>query len=252
MLKCLKEHRIFLTLTYNYLQPMSRGFRPLYTTIKNTLYYAKKPANFRWNLIRKLTKNSVNLQLTSLQTYRVPLWFTKLGGNCKIKMMKKNKKTIIIRNPKKSEFSKICRLVNQAEKPYQKIMPDYKPFKVENFEIMQKKTKRSFLIIELNKKIAGFAAWKIKNRKICWISILHIDPQKQKMGLGTKLLQEIEKIARKKNCDFCMLELFPQANWAKNFYLKNNYKILPKKDYRKRIFKGILSPTAKTLVMIKK
>lgn len=166
-------------------------------------------------------------------------------------MKNQTKKSIIIRKPKRKEFLKICRLLNRAEKPYQKIMPDYELFKVKDFERMQRKTKRSFLVIELNKKIAGFAAWKIKNKKICWLSILHIDPNKQRTGLGTRLLQEIEKIAEKKNCDFSMLELFPQAHWAKNFYLKNNYKILPKKDYGKRIFKGILSPKAITLVMIK-
>jgi len=169
-----------------------------------------------------------------------------------IKAMKnQTKKSIIIRKPKRKEFLKICRLLNRTEKPYQKIVPDYEAFKVTDFERMLRKTKRSFLVIELDKKIAGFAAWKIKNKKICWLSILHIDPRKQKMGLGTKLLQEIEKIAKKKNCIFTMLELFPQANWAKSFYLKNNYKILSKKDYGKRIFKGILSPKTKTLVMIK-
>ena len=167
-------------------------------------------------------------------------------------MKNQTKKSIIIRKPKRKEFLKICRLLNRAEKPYQKIVPDYEAFKVTDFERMLRKTKRSFLIIELDKKISGFAAWKIKNKKICWLSILHIDPQKQKMGLGTKLLQEIEKIAKKKNCIFTMLELFPQADWAKSFYLKNDYKILSKKDYGKRIFKDILSPKSKTLVMIKK
>jgi len=166
-------------------------------------------------------------------------------------MKNQTKKTIIIRKPKRNEFLKICRLLNRAEKPYQKIMPDYEPFKVTDFNRMLRKTKRSFLVIELNKKIAGFAAWKIKNKKICWLSILHIDPNKQRTGLGTRLLQEIEKIASKNNCIFTMLELFPQTNWAKSFYLKNNYKILLKKDYGKRIFKDILSPKTKTLVMIK-
>lgn len=166
-------------------------------------------------------------------------------------MKNQRKKSIIIRKPKRGEFLKICRLLNRADRPYQKIIPDYEPFTVKDLEHMQKKTKRSFLVIKLNKKIAGFAAWKIKNKKICWFSILHIDPNKQRVGLGTRLLREIEKIASKNKCIFTILELFPQANWAKNFYLKNNYKILPKKDYGKRIFKGILSPKAITLVMIK-
>lgn len=160
-------------------------------------------------------------------------------------------KSIIIKNPKKSEFLKICRVLNRADRPYQKIIPDYESFTVKDLNHMKKKYKRSFLIIEYNKKIVGFAAWSVKNQKICWISLIHINPKQQKLGLGTKLLEEIEKIAKRKSCIYSMLELFPKAHWAKKFYLKNDYKILLKKDYKKRIFKNVLSSKAKTLVMIK-
>jgi len=166
--------------------------------------------------------------------------------------MKKKNNLVIIRVPKKGEFLKICRLLNRADKPYQELIPDYESFVVRDFERMKKKFKRFFLVVEFKKKVVGFGAWSIKNRKICWISLLHIDPEKQRLGLGTRLLKAIEKKAKKKNCDFSMVEIFPKANWAKSFYSKNKYKILSKKDYKKRIFSNILSPQTKTIVMIKK
>ena len=163
-----------------------------------------------------------------------------------------DKKSITIRKPKRNEFLKMCRLLNRADAPYQKIIPDYEKFTVDDLKHTKENSKRSFLIIEYNKKIVGLAVWSIKNKKICWLSILHIEPKKQKLSLGTKLLREIEKISQKKGCIYFMLELFPEAKWAKNFYLKNNYKTLSKKEYKKKIFKNILSLKAKTLVMIKK
>jgi len=158
----------------------------------------------------------------------------------------------IIRIPKINEFSKICRLLNHADLPYKKFIPDYEPFTVDDLRYMKNKSKKSFLVIDYCKKLSGLAVWSIKNQKICWLSILHIDPSKQKLGLGTTLLNKIEKIAQKRNCVYCMLELFPQAYWAKKFYFKNHYHILPKKQYKKKIFEDILSTKTKTLVMIKK
>ncbi len=171
-----------------------------------------------------------------------------------MRMMKRiiDKNSITIRKPKKNEFLKMCRLLNRADAPYQKIIPDYEKFTVDDLRHMKEKSKRSFLIIEYSKKIVGLAVWSIKNKKICWLSILHIEPKKQKLGFGTKLLKEIERIGQKEGCIYFMLELFPKAKWAKSFYLKNNYKTLPKKEYKKKIFKNILSRKAKTLVMIKK
>lgn len=162
------------------------------------------------------------------------------------------KENIITRTPKRNEYLKICRLLNRADKPYKEFIPDYKPFIVKDLEYMQNKSKKIFTVIELNKKISGIGIWSIKNEKICWISLFHIDPKKQRVGLGACLLRAIEQIAKDKKCLLVMGEIFPEAQWAKNFYLKNKYTILSKKEYKKPIFKNILSLKAKTLVIIKK
>ncbi|MBU3922751.1 GNAT family N-acetyltransferase, partial [Patescibacteria group bacterium] len=149
----------------------------------------------------------------------------------------------------KKDFLKMCRVLNEAEKVYKDIDPYYEKFTTK--DLLEMNSKKNILIIEINKKILGLGIWSIKNKKICWISILHIKPNNQKTGLGSKLIKEIEKRAIKNECKLIMLEIFPKANWAKNFYLKNDYKILLKKEYNKKIFKNLLSLKAKTTVMIK-
>ncbi|TRZ77226.1 GNAT family N-acetyltransferase [bacterium] len=162
------------------------------------------------------------------------------------------RENLIARVPKKNEYLKICRLLNRADKPYKKFIQNYEPFTVKDLEHMQSKSKKIFTVIELDSKIAGIGIWSIKNKKICWISLFHINPEKQRMGLGMFLLEAIEQLAKDKKCSLIMGEVFPEAQWAKNFYLKNGYTILPKKEYAKSVFKGLLSLKALTLVIIKK
>ena len=61
----------------------------------------------------------------------------------------------------------------------------------------------------------------------CWnvmyIDVLWIDEAHRKQGLGTKLLQEIERIAIEKNCTLIHLDTFDFQ--AKDFYVKQGYEI---------------------------
>lgn len=61
---------------------------------------------------------------------------------------------------------------------------------------------------------------------VCWnwleINILWIDEQHRRQGLGKKLLDEAERIARSKNCTFIKLNTF--SFQAPEFYKKNGYK----------------------------
>lgn len=162
------------------------------------------------------------------------------------------KKNLVFRKPRQEEFFRICRLLNRADKPYEKFIPDYEKFKVEDLNYMAKKRKRFFVVAEFEGKIVGFGAWSVKNKKICWLSILHIEPSKQRQGVGFKLLRAVETKCRKKDIRFLMCEIFPQAHWARDFYIKNGYRILPRAQYAGRLFKDIISPKTQTLVMIKK
>ena len=78
------------------------------------------------------------------------------------------------------------------------------------------------IVDEENKIIAGCLA-----RMYCWnviyIDILWVDEEYRKCGLGTKLLNEIEKIAIEEKCSLIHLDTFDFQ--AKDFYIKHGYEV---------------------------
>ncbi|WP_061316214.1 GNAT family N-acetyltransferase [Clostridium botulinum] len=67
----------------------------------------------------------------------------------------------------------------------------------------------------------------ILSKMYCWnciyIDVLWIKEQYRKDGLGTKLLKEVEKIAKEKDCHLIHLDTFDFQ--AKDFYIKHGYEI---------------------------
>ena len=68
--------------------------------------------------------------------------------------------------------------------------------------------------------------------EICWnwleIHTLMIDEDLRKLGYGTKLLVEIEKIATEKECDFIKVDTL--SFQALDFYKKNGYQVFGSLD----------------------
>lgn len=67
----------------------------------------------------------------------------------------------------------------------------------------------------------------ILSKMYCWnclyIDVLWVEEVYRKDGLGTKLLMEIEKIAKEKECHLIHLDTFDFQ--AKDFYIKQGYEI---------------------------
>ncbi|RUT56236.1 GNAT family N-acetyltransferase [Clostridium botulinum] len=67
----------------------------------------------------------------------------------------------------------------------------------------------------------------ILSKMYCWnciyIDVLWIKEEYRKDGLGTKLLKEVEKIAKEKDCHLIHLDTFDFQ--AKDFYIKHGYEI---------------------------
>ncbi|MGQ8871242.1 GNAT family N-acetyltransferase [Paenibacillus sp. TSA_86.1] len=63
---------------------------------------------------------------------------------------------------------------------------------------------------------------------LCWnwveLDILWVDAKERHKGYGTQLLQEIERLAREKGCDFIMLNTFSYQ--APEFYQKHGYELM--------------------------
>lgn len=58
---------------------------------------------------------------------------------------------------------------------------------------------------------------------IAYIEVLWVDESYREKGLGTKLLEEIERISREENCSLIHLDTFDFQ--AKDFYRKNGYEV---------------------------
>lgn len=58
---------------------------------------------------------------------------------------------------------------------------------------------------------------------IVYINVLWVKEEYRKDGLGTKLLKEIEKIAKEKDCHLIHLDTFDFQ--AKDFYIRHGYEI---------------------------
>ncbi|MCR1973852.1 GNAT family N-acetyltransferase [Clostridium sporogenes] len=67
----------------------------------------------------------------------------------------------------------------------------------------------------------------ILSKMYCWnciyIDVLWVKEGYRKDGLGTKLLEELEKIAKEKDCHLIHLDTFDFQ--AKDFYIKHGYEI---------------------------
>lgn len=67
----------------------------------------------------------------------------------------------------------------------------------------------------------------IRSKMYCWnclyIDVLWIKEEYRKEGLGSKLLREVEKIAKEKGCHLIHLDTFDFQ--AKDFYVKHGYEV---------------------------
>lgn len=67
----------------------------------------------------------------------------------------------------------------------------------------------------------------ILSKMYCWnclyVDCLWVKEEQRKAGLGSKLLKEIEKVAKDKECHLIHLDTFDFQ--AKDFYLKHGYEI---------------------------
>lgn len=65
---------------------------------------------------------------------------------------------------------------------------------------------------------------------LCWnwveLDILWVDANERHKGYGTQLLQDVERLAREKDCDFIMLNTFSYQ--APEFYIKHGYDMIIK------------------------
>ncbi len=152
---------------------------------------------------------------------------------------------IKFRKPKGSEYKEFARVENSEAKQYMSVFTPSECTmlcvgKASEKDLAESAKTRKFLIATINNKIVGTMRYYLKENGILWISMIQVLPKYQKIGVGSGLLSEIEKRAKRLGIDAIALEAQKKADWAIKFYKANNYKILNIKELNKKPFVGTL------------
>ncbi len=132
------------------------------------------------------------------------------------------------REPKENEFKPLVSIINEAREPY-KSLAMYQKMGAKDtslYDLEENSQKRQYRIFAVDNKIVGFTAFK-KKGQITWLSQFYISSKFQRKNYGSQFLQLVEDEAKEKS-DYIVLEYWPDATWARDFYIKNGYTEDPK------------------------
>jgi ribosomal protein S18 acetylase RimI-like enzyme len=152
---------------------------------------------------------------------------------------------ITIEKPKMGDYEEIADISNRADEPFLKLYNEKEAkeigFCTETKEdLIEGEKTREYLCLKVDDKVVSFVSFRLKNPQTVWISHICTNPDCQGNGFGAKLMQKDEEIAKEKGARVVVLETEKQADWAVNFYLKNNYKILSDEDLKNHPFDMVI------------
>ncbi|MBK8257612.1 MAG: GNAT family N-acetyltransferase [Polyangiaceae bacterium] len=79
-------------------------------------------------------------------------------------------------------------------------------------------------VVEADWKPAGYAAWRDEVPGVAYIEEMNVDPELQRFGLGSKLLEAVRDDARRHGIKHIVLRAWTKAKWAMGFYRKNGFR----------------------------
>ena len=155
-------------------------------------------------------------------------------------------KDIVIEKPKREDYEEIADISNRADEPFFKLynaeIAKEIGFATETEErLIEGEETREYLCLKINNQIVSFVSFHLKNPQTIWISHICTNQDFQGKGYGAKLIHKIEEIAEERGAKVVVLETEKRADWAVNFYLKNNYKTLSDEDLKIYPFDMVLN-----------
>lgn len=144
---------------------------------------------------------------------------------------------LLIRKAKSDDLEEIVVLAKQlwfTEKPFDKNLSDdyYETEKGREGLLKNiRSRKRFFLVAELDSKVVGFVDGNIiKNddgvykEDVAYLNRLAVLSECRGLGIGTKLIDAFNKIAKEKGCSYTKICAFMENSPAVNLYKKKGFK----------------------------
>jgi ribosomal protein S18 acetylase RimI-like enzyme len=132
-----------------------------------------------------------------------------------------------IRDFQDSDAEQVCEIIRRCDKEissrdYPPEIIEWRVSKLKPEYIIAKSKNKKCLVAVLNKKVVGYIS--LDNDEI---KKLHVNPEYHHMGIGKKLLQEIEKFAVKNKISKLVVE---SSIYAEKFYEKFGFKKIEIRD----------------------
>lgn len=130
-----------------------------------------------------------------------------------------------------SDLDEILSLVNRVVAEwFIKIIPKehYKEPFLSQKQFRQMATFMEFFVIRNEGKIIAVGSFGSKDEETAWIPLMHVHSKYQRIGIGSSLMEFLEKKAKSLNYKSIHLETDSEAEWAINFYQKHGYSVFQK------------------------
>ncbi len=127
----------------------------------------------------------------------------------------------------------ILYVINQSNREkYQNITPPehFKDPYLSLNELLQDLNQMIFYVYKSQNKIVGIVSLEIENTEVGKINRLYILPQYQQKGIGTALVDHLQKAAEDMGLRKLKLHVGEQAYWAINFYKKLGYETINRQE----------------------
>jgi ribosomal protein S18 acetylase RimI-like enzyme len=155
-----------------------------------------------------------------------------------LKLLKEN--CVKIRKAQGNEIQEIHKVLLESFKPYKKYYTEeaYKATVISPGEIEKRlRNKNTEVLVAIyNNKIVGTASIKIKGKRELYISSMAVIPSLQGKGIGWRILEEINRLAKQKYCRIISLESSEPLKKAVNVYEKFKFR----RTGKKRRYHGII------------
>lgn len=138
-----------------------------------------------------------------------------------------------IRQAKIEDKKELIEMLMQAQELHCRNRPDIfkkttkKEVESEVIEVLESKERKMIVVVNDEEKVCGLVIFRIKevenhvnlnNAKILYVEKIVVDKKCQRQGIGTLLMQEINKVARELNCNRIELSCWSFNKKAIEFY----------------------------------